>query len=349
MESLKIEKNILEEIWEFLEDEEVTDINWNGKELWIDNLEKGRYSMGRSLSSRFVEDLSTKLSNMMNLHFNKHNPVLEAETDELRISIIHESVSPTGRSLSIRKSPRKRKLDRRIILESGYCSREMLNFLEEAVKNHCNIIIGGLPGVGKTEFLKYLTEFIPRHERVMTLEDNLEIRYSSINPGKDCVEIKIRENFGFDDAIAASLRHNTKWTLLSEARGKEVFHLMNSLSDGTHCITTLHVENVLSIPDRLLTMTGNTTDDRFINNIYSFIDIGLVIMSEITEDGKIRRWLDQAAVFYRDDNVNIGRLLYEGGEFKGDLLSEISMYKRKFKKIDELKGNKNEKNFMAAV
>lgn len=349
MEKLKVEKNILEEIWEFLEDENVTDINWNGRELWIDNLEKGRYSMGQILSKKFIEDLSTKLSNLMNLHFNKHNPVLEAETEDLRISIIHESVSPTGRSLSIRKSPKKRRLNETVILESGYCSVEILEFLKQAVINHCNIIIGGLPGVGKTEFLKYLTAFIPDHERVMTLEDNLEIRYSSINPGKDCVEIKVRESFDFDKAISASLRHNTKWTLLSEARGKEVFHLMNSLSDGTHCITTLHVEDVLSIPDRLLTMTGNTTDDRFINNIYSFIDVGLIIMSEIKGDGKIRRWLDQVAVFCRTENENIGLVIYEDGKMVGDTFNKVTGHKKRFKKIRSFNEEVKNEDFIEAV
>lgn len=341
MESLKIDKSILGEIWEFLEDERITDINWNGKELWIDNLDKGRYSMGGILSWKFIEDLSTRLSNLMNLHFNKHNPVLEAETEDLRISIIHESLSSTGRSFSIRKSPKKRRLNRNIILETGFCSSEILDFLKGAVENHCNIIIGGLPGVGKTEFLKFLTNYIPGHERVITLEDNLEIRYSSINPGKDCVEIKVRESFDFDKAISATLRHNAKWTLLSEARGKEVFHLMNSLSDGTHCITTLHVENALSIPDRLLTMTGNTTDDRFINNIYSFIDIGLTIMSEINSEGKIRRWLDQVAIFFRKGNDNIGIIIYEEGKFKIELVKEAINTKRKFSKIDIFKGGEN--------
>ena len=258
-------------------------------------------------------------------------------------------MASNGRSISIRKTPSKRRLHKEEMIKSNYCSEEFCEFIQMAIKSHCNIVVGGLPGVGKTELLKYITTYIPGHERVMSLEDNLEIHYRSINPGKDCVEVKVNAEFGFDKGIFASLRHNTKWTILSEARGKEVFHLMNSLSDGTHCLTTLHVEKVEFIPDRLLTMTGDTTDNRFINNIFSFLDIGIIVKSEILENQKIQRWVDKAAIFYRDGKENRACVIYENEKMNWQQFKFLQEFKAKFEKFNEYGDVKIEKNFMEAV
>ena len=50
--------------------------------------------------------------------------------------------------------------------------------MENAIKAHCTVIVGGLPGVGKTEYVKYLTSYIPDYERVYTIEDNTPIHYT---------------------------------------------------------------------------------------------------------------------------------------------------------------------------
>lgn len=67
------------------------------------------------------------------------------------------------------------------------------------------------------------SQFIPANERVITIEDTLEIRYAETNPGKDCIEMKVSEDvFGYSEAIKSCLRMNPKWIMLSEARSKEV-------------------------------------------------------------------------------------------------------------------------------
>ena len=83
----------------------VTDINWNGKQLWIDDLEQGRYMAPEILSDCFVERFIMLLSNITCVTFNRINPVMEAETEELRVSVVHESVARSGYTISIRKTP----------------------------------------------------------------------------------------------------------------------------------------------------------------------------------------------------------------------------------------------------
>lgn len=83
----------------------ITDINWNGKQLWIDDLEQGRYMAPEILSDCFVERFIMLLSNITCVTFNRINPVMEAETEELRVSVVHESVARSGYTISIRKTP----------------------------------------------------------------------------------------------------------------------------------------------------------------------------------------------------------------------------------------------------
>lgn len=287
-------------LYPYIVEDTVTDINWNGKQLWIDDLEKGRYMAKEVLTDAFVERFLLLLSNITSVPLNRMNPVLEAETEELRISVVHSCVAHSGATISLRKIPAVRRLEKSEMVKSGYCNEEIYNFLTNCIQAHCSIAICGLPGSGKTELLKFLTRFIPATERVITIEDTLEIHYQKINPNKDCVEMKVAENFSYTEAIKASLRQLPKWILLSEARSMEVRYLLESLSTGTNGITTLHTDDVRNIPDRIKNMAGGGEDlTRIENDTYRFLDIGILVKSAVDEKGKIRRYINQIGVFDR--------------------------------------------------
>lgn len=319
-----------------IEDDAITDINWNGNELWVDDLNRGRYDAKMPLEDKFINNFSVKISNLMNVPFNKYTPLLEAETDNLRISILHEEKAKTGRSISIRKTPAKRRITREKMIHDGYCPSQLDAFMRNATLAHCNIVVSGLPGVGKTEYVKALTAYIPANERVITIEDNLEIRYREINPGKDCVALKIDDEFTYTDAIKACLRQKPEWILLSEARSTEVKYLLEAMSAGTHCLTTIHTEDVRKIPNRIKNMMPNGESERKVeNDIFSFIDIGVLIQSKINEEGKIIRFISQVALYSVDDitgehNITI---LYEDGKFLTENIPTDIYRKFKMKNI----------------
>ncbi len=281
MEAIHISDEFFEELLPYIKDTEITDINWNGTQLWIDDLRKGRYCVeGVKLSEKFVDQFSQRIANAVNASFNKSTPRLEAEVNgELRISILHEYVAISGRSISIRKTPALMRLNKEKMKEDKYCPSFILNFLENCIHAKMNTVICGLPGAGKTELLKTLTSFIPANQRAITIEDNLEIHYAKINPGKDCVELKVDIDFTYADAIKACLRQLPEWILLSEARSTEVKYLLESMSTGTHCITTLHTDNVVKIPDRVKNMMpeGSRNVD---NDIFSLMIFLALLMSE---------------------------------------------------------------------
>ena len=318
MRKLSLPDKAYGNLLKYILDENITDINWS-QGLWVNDLNKGRYKIkGFTLDDNFIQQFYTRISNLMNVQFNKNNPLLEAETDNLRISILHDSVTNTG-------------ISRDSIVKDDYCNGDIDTFMENAIRAHCTVVVGGLPGVGKTEYVKYLTQFIPAYERVYTIEDNLELRYSAINPGKDCVEIKISDTFGYSEALKASKRQLPTWVLLAEARGEEVRFLMENISAGVHCLTTVHLDDVSKLPDRLRNM-GQTINE---NDVYSFIDIGVQIRSVVKEGEKIKRKVAQVICLSREDEKNGKTMIYEDGKIlTKDLPLDI---KRKF----ELAGIKN--------
>lgn len=307
-------------LYPYLIEEMVTDINWNGKQLWIDDLEKGRYMAAEILEGDFVERFATLLANLTNKPFNKSNPVLEIETEELRISIVHQSVVHSGITISLRKIPAVRRLEKSDMVVNGYCSEEILDFLIHCVMAHCSIAVCGLPGAGKTELLKHLTQYIPASERAITIEDVLEIHYQKINPNKDCVEMKVAENFTYTEAIKACLRQLPNWIILSEARSTEVRYLLESLSTGASGLTTLHTDDVRNIPERIKNMAGGKEDlERIENDTYRYLDIGILVKSIMDAEGHIHRHIDQIGILDRhgkdwSETVNQIVMILEDGK-----------------------------------
>ncbi len=296
-----------------INNDNITDIEWDGYNLWISDLTKGCYMSGKILSEEYVENLSIRLANIMKAPFNRTFPVLEANTDEFRISIWHESRC-AKKSISIRKIPKRLRFGRAEIINTNYAPQKLVNLIENCVIGHCNCVIGGQPHAGKTELLKYMSTFIPYNEKVGVYEDNQEIHYRMINPGKKCAEFYVDDKFQYSQIIKAGLRHNIDWVLLSESRGPEVVDLLNSLSTGAYCMTTMHLDNVSGIPDRMYNMLGQgNVTDRFINSIYKYIDLGILVECDKNEKRKIT----QVGFFTRQDGVNKCSVIYENGEFTG--------------------------------
>lgn len=330
MRKLSLPDRAFGDLLTYILDENITDINWSGG-LWINDLEKGRYKVeGFVLKDVFIQQFYTRISNLMNIQFNQNYPLLEAETDSLRISILHDSVTNTGISISIRKTPAVRRIKKDRLISEEYCTEEIDTFMENAIRAHCTVIVGGLPGVGKTEYIKYLTNYIPAYERVYTIEDNLELRYSAINPGKDCVEIKVSENFGYAEALKASKRQLPTWVLLAEARGEEVKYLLENISAGVHCLTTIHLDDASKIPDRLRNMGQNINE----NDVYSFVDIGVQLQSVVKQGEKIKRKIVQVMCLSRNQEKNEKVMIYEDGKILTKNLPEDIMRKFKMAGID---------------
>lgn len=107
---MELGKEYFGPLWSFVASDEITDIDFNGKEIWLTNIFNERFKANSSfvekyMTPAFVEQFTQRIANVVSRQFNKRNPELEAETDNLRVTILHESVARSGRSISIRKTP----------------------------------------------------------------------------------------------------------------------------------------------------------------------------------------------------------------------------------------------------
>lgn len=321
--------------WKYIKDPTVTDIDYNGKSLWITDLERGRYEAKEEITEQFLSAFTHNISNCVNKQFNNVNKILEADAKELRISIIHNSVATSGRSICIRKSPCMIRNTIQSMIESHYCDEETLHLLLNCVAAKMNFVFGGDPASGKTECTKFFMQFIPKEERVITIEDSLELHYPEINKGADAVELRVGHGFSYTDAIKACLRQNPKWLVLSEARSVEVTSLLEQWSTGVNGFTTIHLDDLRKLPDRIQEMMNDVNDaDRMENRIYRYVDIGILVRRYEDENGAIRRYIDQLCFYSREENENKIYMIVKDGKLVSRELPPEILKRFRYAKID---------------
>lgn len=307
--------------WKYIKEPDVTDVDYNGSKLWITDLKKGRYEVEEEISKSFLDTFTHNIGNCVNKQFNNANKTLEADTKELRISIVHPSVAASGISVCIRKSPPIVRNTIDGMIKSGYCPEKILHLLMNCVIAKMNFVFGGEPGAGKTECAKFFMQFIPKEERVITIEDSLEIHYPDINPGADAVELRICTGFDYTDAIKTCLRQNPKWLMLSEARSVEVTSLLEQWSTGVNGFTTIHLDDLHKLPDRIQNMMNNVNDAaRMENRIYRYVNVGILIRRKKEMDGSVKRYIDQLCFYAREEHKNKIYMIIQDGELVSEKL-----------------------------
>ena len=311
----------------FIRDDRITDVDFNGRSLWLTDCNNRRWRDRTQIPPGFIEQFTQRVSNTISKPFNKQSPVLEAETDTLRITIVHESVALSGRCICIRKSLPYVRLSAAKMIRENYCTSGILELLKCCVIKKKNIVFCGQPGVGKTECAKFFSGFISPSDRVITIEDTPEWHFKELHPENDCIELRINAQMDYTGAIKTCLRLNPGWIMLSETRSEEVVYLIEGYSTGVKGITTLHTDAVKKIPDRMLNMAGNRREaQRFENDIYSFVDVGVLISCKERKnpDGTVtlRRFIDQICFFAREDGENRMYLVADDGVLFADRLRE---------------------------
>ena len=160
----------------FIKDDKITDVDYNGSTLWINDIYNNRRQVEDvEISPDEMYKFAQRVSNRANKRFDQVNNVLEAQTNALRISVLHANVTTTGISVCIRKSPPKVRLTPKKALETNFCSKEIYSLLVNCVLTKMNFVFCGEPQVGKTEGLKLFSQYIPANQKVITIEDNAEI------------------------------------------------------------------------------------------------------------------------------------------------------------------------------
>ena len=302
----------------FLIDENVTDVCWNGTSLWIDDVTIGRYEVEdvSDFTENFIEQFASRIANYAGINFNEYETLLETQIDLYRISIVHNAAAHTGTSIAIRRTTDKCRLTKEYCLSNGFCNEEIWDLFPKIIKSGFSCITGGLPGVGKTEFLKMLSQYIPKYERAIVIEDSPEFHYRSINPESDCTEWKIGPQFSYEKALKASLRQRPDWNILAEARGRETQYLMENFSSGLKVLTSTHLDDEINLIPRLENMIGDSiASKRIKKEVYLRGLVVFVIKRKIDENGQgISRRLEQICFYSLEDGTPTRTLIVDDGE-----------------------------------
>lgn len=293
----------------YLDDDDVTDVSYsNNGQLWIKTLSRGIYKPEvQDVNNAVVEKLAFQCANMMGKTFNMASPFLDAESAELRLNFVHDSIAKNGIALLMRKTPAMIRLKKEKIIADKYITENLHDFLIKCVEGHCNIIISGETGSGKTEFLKYLASHTKEDEKLITIEDTLELHLDRIFPGRDIVAMKTNNIASYSDVLVTCMRQNPKWILLSEVRSAEaVMAVRNSISSGHYILSTIHADKAESIPNRMYSLLETNIDiDQFLKSIHRYVQLGVHIRGFQDKNTKaFVREVAEVCEFYVDKDNN---------------------------------------------
>ena len=292
-----------------LEDDDITDISYsNNGQLWIKTLTQGvKPAHIEGLNNEVMEKLAFQCSNVMGKTFNMAHPLLDAESAELRLNFVHDSIATNGIAVLIRKTPAIIRLNKDKLVKEDYVSLKLHDFLMTCVGGHCNILVSGETGSGKTELVKYLASHIKEDEKIITIEDTLELHLDKIYPTRDIVAMKTNNIASYSDVLVACMRQNPRWILLSEVRSAEaVLAVRNSISSGHNILSTIHSDKASSIPMRLYSLLESSQDiDQFVKGMHRYIQLGIHVKGFFSKKyNRFQREITQVVEFYVDDETN---------------------------------------------
>ena len=300
-------KKSFPEIWKYLEDDDVTDLDFNCGNIWQSRVSVIPTKIENPvLTESYWENFSALVGKSVNCNFNPTDHTAMADTETLRITCLHKSQSKSGlTNVNIRKSHGGLRINRDYALANGYCEEETMNMLENCVRAHASIVFCGLPAAGKTEGLKLFASVIPKHEKVITIEDVAEIHYPLVNKGASCAELKVTDG-NYTTPMETALRMNARRIMMGEIRGgNDMEAFMECASNGIPIMSTTHTNDARMFPDRGVNMLHGTRDAKnIVNSLHSYVNLSVLMKLKTNAEGKIHRYIDQVCVFSREEETD---------------------------------------------
>ena len=271
-----------------------------------------------------LENVILNIVSRVNRTVNEANPIVDARLlDGSRVNVVLPPIALDGPTVTIRKFPEDPMTVQKLIAY-GSITPEVAELLERMVKAKYNIFISGGTGSGKTTFLNALSNFIPRDERVITIEDSAELQIKGVDKlvrletrnanmeGKG--EVTIR------DLIRSSLRMRPERIVVGEVRGAEALDMLQAMNTGHDgSLSTGHSNSTRDMLSRLETMvvSGNNIPIEAIRQqIASAIDV-IIQLSRLRD--KSRRTIEITEVAgYENGAIRLNPLyrFVEHGEDK---------------------------------
>lgn len=243
-----------------LSDDQITEIMINGK----DNIFVEKNGRLQKLDARFeddkrLEDIIQRIVASAGREVNQSNPIVDTRlADGSRVNVVLPPVALCGPTVTIRKFS-KTPMTIEKLIRYGSITEDIAHKLELLVRSKYNIFISGGTGSGKTTFLNALSNYIPKDERVITIEDSAElqivglanlVRLETRNANTSGIgEVNIR------DLIKSSLRMRPERIVVGEVRGAEALDMLQAMNTGHDgSLSTGHANSTYDMLSRLETM-----------------------------------------------------------------------------------------------
>lgn len=312
-------------------DDTITEVMINGPDnIFIE--QNGRlFKLDKQFESqRRLEDVIQRIVGLAGREVNQANPICDTRLpDGSRVNVVLPPIALCGPTLTIRKFSKTPMTIERLI-KYGSITQEIADKLELLVKAKYNIFIAGGTGSGKTTFLNALSNYIPRDERVITIEDSAELQITGVD---NLVSLETRNanaagagQITIRDLIKSSLRMRPERIVVGEVRGGEALDMLQAMNTGHDgSLSTGHANSTEDMLSRLETMVlqgaAGLPLEAIRQQIASAVDI-IIHLSRLRD--KSRKTMEITEVVGYENGQIILNPLYVFEEDENSTLEKVS-------------------------
>lgn len=243
-----------------ISDDSITEVMINGPDNIFIEQNGHLYKLEKKFESqRRLEDVIQRIVGLAGREVNQANPICDTRLpDGSRVNVVLPPIALCGPTMTIRKFS-KTPMTIEKLIAYGSITQEIADKLELLVKAKYNIFISGGTGSGKTTFLNALSNYIPKDERVITIEDSAELQITGID---NLVSLETRNanasgagQITIRDLIKSSLRMRPERIVVGEVRGGEALDMLQAMNTGHDgSLSTGHANSTQDMLSRLETM-----------------------------------------------------------------------------------------------
>ena len=314
-----------------ISDDTITEVMINGPDnIFIE--QKGRlFKLDKQFESqRRLEDVIQRIVGLAGREVNQANPICDTRLpDGSRVNVVLPPIALCGPTLTIRKFS-KTPMTIEKLISYGSITQEIADKLELLVKAKYNIFIAGGTGSGKTTFLNALSNYIPKDERVITIEDSAELQITGV---ENLVSLETRNanasgagEVTIRDLIKSSLRMRPERIVVGEVRGGEALDMLQAMNTGHDgSLSTGHANSTEDMLSRLETMVlqgaAGLPLEAIRQQIASAVDI-IIHLSRLRD--KSRKTMEITEVVGYENGQIILNPLYRFEEDENSTLTKVS-------------------------